>query len=244
MTAPSASRRPVRLTLAGFWILIAVSMTPRYLLADTFWGIQAERAELRTGNEGEVFAMELDSFRGTDEFKLRLANATEYSLTESSMRTFENRLMGQVPISDFFDAKAGIRADTPRGPNRYYGFVGVQGLAPQWFEVDLDLFVSSRGDVSSRLDSEYELLITNRVILTWGLELDVPITDDREIGVGRFGPKLETGLRLSYDLVDRSIAPYIGVHYERTFGRSADFVRAEGEGTSDLSLVGGIRFSF
>jgi copper resistance protein B len=226
------------------FILFASSALPQPSLADTYWGIQAERVELRTGDESDVFALELDAFRGTDEFKIRVANETEYSLSESAMETFENRFMGQVPISDFFDVKAGVRLDTPKGPNRYYTFVGLQGLAPQWFEVDLDLFYSSNGRLSSRLDSEYELLITNRLILTWGLELDVPFTDDREIGVGRFGPKLETGLRLSYDVVDRSIAPYIGVHYERTYGRSADFIREEGEGTSDLFFVGGVRLSY
>lgn len=244
MRRHSASSNPRRQGFACFLLLFTILAAPQHVFADTYWGIQAERVELRTGNAGEVFAVELDAFWGTDEFKLRFANATEYSVTESTMETFENRFMGQIPISDFFDVKAGVRLDTPRGPNRYYGFVGIQGLAPQWFEVDLDLFYGSNGRVSSRLDTEYELLITNRLILTWGLELDVPFNDDREVGVGRFGPKLETGLRLSYDVVDRSIAPYIGVHYERSFGRSADFIRDEGERTSELSLVGGVRLSF
>ena len=226
--------------------LCAVAMTVAVSSAhaETYWAIQAERAELRTSDAGEVFALELDAYRGTDEFKLRYSSALEYQLSESKMEVFEHRVLGQIPISDFFDAKAGVRLDTPKGTNRYYGVVGVQGLAPQWFEVDLDLFVSSRGDVSTRLDAEYELLLTNRLILTGGLELDVPFSDDRQVGVGRWGPKLETGLRLSYDVVDRTLSPYIGVHYERVFGRTADFARDEGEDTDDLSLVVGMRLNF
>ncbi len=242
MNAPVVSGK-TRMRLAGLCTVIA-AMTALPAHADSYWALQAERAEVRTGNDGEVFALELDAYRGTDEFKLRYSSEVEYQWNESRMEVFEHRFLGQVPISDFFDAKAGVRLDAPKGPNRYYGVMGIQGLAPQWFEVDLDLFVSSRGDVSTRLDSEYELLITNRTILTWSLELDVPFTSDREVGVGKWGPTLETGLRLSYDLVDRSISPYVGVHYERLFGRTADLARDDGEGTSDLSLVAGLRFSF
>ena len=242
MTSPAGWNR-VRTLLAGLCTaVVAAAASP--VQADTYWAVQAERAEVRTGDSGEVFALELDAYRGTDAFKLRYSNETEYQLNESAMERFEHRVLGQVPISDFFDAKAGVRLDTPKGPNRYYGVVGIQGLAPQWFEVDLDFFVSTRGDLSSRLDAEYELLITNRLILTWGLELDVPFSNDREVGVGKWGPKLETGLRLSYDVVDRSVAPYVGVHYERLFGRTADLARDDGEVTSDLFLVAGVRLSF
>ena len=46
------------------------------------------------------------------------------------------------------------------------------------------------------------------------------------MGVGRGLSGMEAGLRLSYDLVDRSIVPYVGVHYERAFGRTAEFAMA------------------
>ena len=43
--------------------------------------------------------------------------------------------------------------------------------------------------------------------------------------VGAWGPTLEVGLRLSYDLIDRAVAPYVGVHYERVYFETADFAR-------------------
>ncbi len=61
------------------------------------------------------------------------------------------------------------------------------------------------------------------------IELDIPFTDDPAVGNGAFGPTLEVGGRLSYDLVDRLISPYVGVHYERKFGETADLARAGGE---------------
>ena len=44
-----------------------------------------------------------------------------------------------------------------------------------------------------------------------------------------FGPKIEVDARLFYDMVDRLLSPYFGVHYERAFGKSAVLVRADGE---------------
>lgn len=109
------------------------------------------------------------------------------------------------------------------------------GLAPQWFEVDADLFVSETGDGSARLDVEYEGLLTNRLILTPSLELNAAFSEDREIEVGRGFSSAEIGLRLSYDLIDRAVAPYIGVAYERKLGKTADFAKTTARITKQLT---------
>jgi copper resistance protein B len=207
------------------------------------WGVQVEQLEQRFGEDGDVTAWSLDAVIGTDELKLRFASSGEY-MDGAGLESFENQLLLQVPISDFFDAKAGIRYDAPRGPDRAYATIGVQGLTKQWFEVDLDLFVSENGDASIRLDADYEALITNRIILTPSLEVDLPFSDDREIGIGAWGPTVEIGARLSYDLVDRSFSPYVGVHYERAFGATADLRKDEGEATDALFIVVGARMMF
>ena len=156
----------------------------------------------------------------------------------------ENRLVLQKPISTFFDIKAGVRLDTPEGTDRWFGVLGIAGLAPQWIEIDADLFVSETGDASARLDVEYELLITNRLILIPSAEIDIVFSEDREIGIASGLNSVELGIRLSYDLLDRAISPYIGVVYERKFGRTADFAREEGEDTSAWFGVIGTRMIF
>jgi copper resistance protein B len=154
----------------------------------------------------------------------------------------ETQLRLQKPISTFFDAVAGVRFDTPEGRNRVHGVLGVHGLAPQWFEVDADLFVSDKP--SARFEVEYEALLTNYLILTPSIEVDVPFRDDNKAELGAWGPKMEIGARLSYDLLDRAIAPYVGVHYERVFGETLDIKEAEGEEGDALSLVVGLRLMF
>ena len=87
-------------------------------------------------------------------------------------------------------------------------------------------------------------LITNRIILTPSLEVDLPLKDDAEIGVGAWGPTVEVGARLSYDLVDRTLSPYVGVHYERAFGATATMRKGDGEATDALFVVIGARMMF
>mgnify|MGYP003628646234 CR=1 FL=1 len=208
------------------------------------WAVRAERAEYRLGANTDVIAWQGDAYVGNDELKLRYIGDGEYGMADKALDRFENQIVLQTPISRFFDGKAGIRYDAPKGPDRLYGTIGVQGLAPQWFAVDLDLFVSENGDASIRFDGDYEALITNRIILTPSLEFDLPFTDDRAIGVGAWGPRLETGLRLSYDLIDRMFSPYVGIHYERRFGKSADLARAGGGTAGAVLGVIGVRLKF
>lgn len=210
-----------------------------------FYGLQFEQFEYRYGDEDEKSAVwDGDAFVGTDELKLRWQSNGERDLREDSFETLENRLVLQTPISDFFDAKAGVRLDTPTGPDRWYGTAGIAGLAPQWFEVDADLFVSETGDGSARLDIEYEGLLTNHLILTPSLETDIAFSDDREIGIGQGVSKVELGLRLSYDLIDRAVSPYIGVAHERKLGKTADFARDEGEDRDATYVVIGMRLMY
>ena len=210
-----------------------------------FYGVQMEEMEYRYGDQDEkLFVWDGDLIIGTDELKIRWLSKAEYDTDADEFDSLENQLVAQVPISDFFDLKGGVRLDTPAGPDRWYGVLGISGLAPQWFEVDADFFLSETGDTSARLDIEYELLLTNRWILTPSVELDVAFSDDPEIGVGSGFSSAELGLRLSYDLVDRAVSPYLGIVYEQTFGDTADFARAEGEDTKTWYGVLGVKLRF
>jgi len=209
------------------------------------WGAQFEELEYRySDNDEEIGVWDADFFYGTDNFKARLLTSGEYSFEEQAYETLENQLVGQIPISDFFDAKAGIRFDTPEGPDRTYAVLGVAGLAPQWVEIDANFYVSKDGDTSAALDAEYELLFTNYWILTATLDATVAFSEDREIGVGTGLVSTETGLRLSYDLIDRAFSPYVGVVHERKYGNTADFARADGGGTESWFAVVGARLTF
>lgn len=226
--------------------LVASAFTSAYAMeSNLFYGVQFEQFEYRLGDENEKRAVwDGDLFVGTDALKLRLLSEGERDLDADSFETLENRLVLQTPISDFFDARAGVRLDSPTGTDRWYGTAGVFGLAPQWFEVGADFFVSETGDGSARLDVGYEGLLTNDITLTPSMELDMAFSDDPEIEIGSGLSKVELGLRLSYDLIDRAVVPYIGVSYERKLGNTADFARADNEDISTTYFVIGMRLMY
>lgn len=203
-----------------------------------------DQLEYRLGGDSDLLAWDGDGYIGTDEWKLRLKSEGEFALDEGQFETLEHQLLVQHPVSDFFDLKAGVRYDAPVGPNRVYGVLGLEGLGQQWVELDADLFFSETGTPSARLDLEYALLLTNRITLTPELEIDMAFGDDEEIGVGAGLGTTELGLRLSYDLLYRDIAPYVGLHWEKAYGRTANLRREEGEDGDELFAVVGVRLMF
>lgn len=210
-----------------------------------YYGVQVEEFEYRFGDEGEdLGAWDANAYIGTDEFKVRLLSEGEYDFDAAKFEALETQLVGQVPVSDFFDAKAGIRLDTPKGPSRWYGVAGITGLAPQWFEIDANLFLSDQGNVSARLDVEYELLLTNRLILTPSAEINLAFSDDTEIEIKSGLTSLAFGIRLNYDVIDRTFSPYVGLAYETKLGDTEDLAGAEGEDTAAWFGVVGAKFVF
>ena len=151
-------------------------------------------------------------------------------------------------IDPWFDLQAGVRYDFEPDPSRGYLVVGVQGLAPYWFEVDGALFLSNKGDLSGRVEVEYDQRITQRLILQPRVETEFAFQDVPEIGIGSGLSTAELGLRLRYEIFPARapavIAPYVGVQYERAFGDTADFRRAAGDRVGGWSFIMGVRTWF
>jgi copper resistance protein B len=251
-----SSLRSKALSLLGFTLsTLSVSffaaadeydeMQPMVMHPSVFWGAQFEELELRLDEDSDKFGVwNGDAFIGSDEFKLRWISQGEYSDSDKTFEQLENHLVGQIPVSTFFDAKAGFRFDTPEGPNTTYALIGLSGLAPYWFEIDTNLYLSDDGDISADIDVEYELLITNRLILTASLDADVAFSENKEIALGKGLNSTEAGLRLRYDLVGRQLSPYIGVVQEQLWGDSAAFSRQAGGRSHDVLIVAGTKIMF
>jgi copper resistance protein B len=207
------------------------------------WGVDIEQFEYRLGESGDdVLAWDFDALIGSDELKFVWRSEAEYEEPGRRFETLENQARVQFPISSFFDAVAGVRYEAPKNADRVSGVLGVHGLTKQWFEIDADLFLSD--EPAARFEVEYEGLVTNFITLTPSLEIDLPFTDSEEFEVGAWGPKVELGARLSYDLVDRVFSPYFGIHYEQVFGETKRLAEAEGKGDSAVFAVLGFKMLF
>ncbi|MFS8395101.1 copper resistance protein B [Xanthomonas campestris pv. raphani] len=146
-------------------------------------------------------------------------------------------------ISPWWDVLLGARQDLAPGQRQSWAAIGVQGLAPYKFETEATLYLGSGGRAAFRLEAEYDVLLTNRLILQPRVEADVALTDDDRRGIGSGLEEVEAGLRLRYEIT-RKFAPYIGWVHSRRFGDSAQ--RADGDDTParESHFVAGVRVWF
>ncbi len=147
-------------------------------------------------------------------------------------------------IRPFFDFQAGVRQTyRPDGGDRTDLVVGIQGLAPYWFEVDAAAFLSTKGELTARAEAEYDQRITQKWILQPRAEVLLSAEDIPELSVGSGLSSLQVGARLRYE-IRKEFAPYVGVEWTKSFGNTADFLEAEGRSSEDTRLVVGIRAWF
>lgn len=143
----------------------------------------------------------------------------------------------------FWDTQMGVRYDFSRGPTRTWAALGVQGISPFWFDVEATAYVGEAGRTAARLKAEYDIYLTQRLILRPEIEMNLYGRADpqRQIGAGLSDGKLQ--LRLRYEFT-RAFAPYLGFVWDKRFGSSATYARRGGDSAIDRRLVGGVMFFF
>lgn len=146
-------------------------------------------------------------------------------------------------VSPFWEVQAGVRQDVGDGPERGWLGIGIEGLAPYWFDVRASLYAGPSGRLAARLNVEYELLLTQRLVLTPELEADAYSETDRARGIGRGLSEVTLGARLRYEF-RREFAPYVGVSWTAKLGRTANLARADGASPREAAVVAGVRFWF
>jgi copper resistance protein B len=143
----------------------------------------------------------------------------------------------------YWDGQLGLRQDIGNGPKRQWLAVGVQGLAPYWFETQATLYAGEQGRTALRLESSYDLLFTQRLILTPKIELNLYSRNDPQRAIRAGLSEAEAGLRLRYEF-SRRFAPYVGVSwaYRRIANASTDVLLDTA--AHETTWVAGIRFWF
>ena len=211
-------------------------------LADekAFWAVLGDRFEFQQDSDSTVY--DLQGWYGTTYD--RLVIKAEGDIADGSLEESSTDLLWGYALNAYFDTLLGVRIDQyDEGKNRQWLALGVQGLAPYWFELDVTAYVGNNGRTALAAEVEYELLLTQRLILQPRAELNLYGKDDPDNGLGSGLSELALGLRLRYEY-SRRFAPYIGVEWTSTYGDTADYRRVSGENDSDTQIVAGLRFWF
>ena len=203
--------------------------------------VLVDRLEYRSRKGGDGYLWDASAWWGGDIDKLWLRSEGEGRFGETP-ESAEVRALWSHAIGPWFDMQTGIQQDLT-GPERTYATIGILGLAPYQFEVNAAAFLSTKGDLTARIEGELDQRVTQRLILQPRAELRFSAQNVPELGIGSGLDTAELELRLRYHVV-REFAPYVGIAQEWKIGRSADYARAAGEKPRSTNVVLGVRAWF
>jgi copper resistance protein B len=200
-----------------------------------------DQLEGRWNGSNTEFRWDGQGWVGTDYDKLWIK--AEGTLSNGTLEDGQHQFLYSRAITTYFDLQGGLRSDLDSRPTRNWAALGIQGLAPYFFDLEVTGFASGEGHLAAKLEASYDLLLTQRLILQPQIEINLYSKADPARLTGAGFSDIDTGLRLRYEF-SRKFAPYLGVVYEGKFGQTASYARRARESTGDFRFVFGIRSWF
>ncbi|KQY85023.1 copper resistance protein B [Brevundimonas sp. Root1423] len=202
-----------------------------------------DRLEAGFGDGEETWLWDVQGWSGGDINRFWWKSEGEGDF-DDGLEEAELQALYSRAVLPFWDVQAGVRQDVrPDGEDTTHLVLGLQGLAPYWWEIDAAAFLSTEGDLTARAEAEYDQRITQRLILQPRLEIDASDSDIPELEIGSGLTSVEAGLRLRYEF-RKEFAPYVGVEWSRSFGDTADYIEARGGDADDTRFVVGLKAWF
>mgnify|MGYP000533359996 CR=1 FL=1 len=206
----------------------------------TFFGFWADRFETRAGDAEDFQEFAGYAWMGNSYQKWMLKSELEWR--DASIEESATEFLYSRAISPFWDLQVGGRYDHGDFAHRKWLAVGLKGMAPYWIEMDATAYLGPEGHSALHLEVEYDLLLSQRLILQPKFALDFYGDSDLEAGHGKGLSKSKMGIRLRYE-VSRQIAPYIGYERIHHHGEAADIFRVFNQHRENQFLAG-LRFWF
>ncbi|WP_192876181.1 copper resistance protein B [Pseudomonas syringae] len=201
----------------------------------------ADKLEWQDANDGSALAWDLSGWIGGDIDRLLLRSEGER--TNGKTEEAEIQALWGHSISPWWDVVAGARQDFKPGAPQTWAAFGLQGQAISDLDIEASAFIGEAGQTAARLEADYDLQLTNNLVLQPTAELNFYGKNDPQRGNGSGLSTSEFGLRLRYEITPQ-FAPYVGVSWDRSYGKTADYAREDDEDTQDARLVVGVRMWF
>ena len=200
-----------------------------------------DQLEWQGSDDGRAVGWDAKGWMGGDIDRLWLR--TEGERAKGKTEKAEVQALWGHAISPWWDVVAGMRQDFKPGDSQSWAAFGLQGMALYNFEAEATLFVGEGGQTAARLEGDYDILLTNRLVLQPTAEANFYGKNDPGRGIGSGLAQTEVGVRLRYE-IRREFAPYVGVTWNRAYGQTAEYARDEGEDRSEVRWVLGVRLWF
>ena len=183
-----------------------------------------DRFEQQQRDGDNALVWDAQAWYGGDYHKLWVKTEGSWNSEQHATEGSEIQLLYSRAVAPYWDLQAGLQHDEGVDASRSYAVFGLQGLAPYWFDIDTSALISDQGDVQWRFQAEYDLRLTQKLLLQPRLELNHAFADDKAAGIERGLVGSSVGLRLRYEFI-RELAPYIGVERDVGDDRQPDATR-------------------
>jgi copper resistance protein B len=204
-----------------------------------FGGLLVDRLESQTKRNNTSMTYDWQAWYGQTYDRLLIRS--EGDIESGTFKNARNELLWAHAITAYWDTQLGVRYDSGKGTDRGWLTFGVQGLAPYWLYVEANAYVNEQGRTAFRLETEYDLLLTQKLILQPRIEMNIYSRRDDTRDVSSGLSNIEAGLRLRYE-IRRGFGPYVGIEWAGRFGSAADNIRAAGKDAEETRFVAGVRF--
>lgn len=191
--------------------------------------------------EGDIYSWDFSGLFGGETNRIYFGSSADGSFA-GRLEYLELDLFYSRNVAAGLDLNAGLRADLLPHPNRFYGALGAQFEHGNLW-TGAWAYLSGQGELSARLAAYYNLKVAGRLYVQPSFELNAYGQDIEALGIGSGLAYAEAGIRIRYEIVDH-FAPYVGLSWERSLGRTARIARAAGEGVEAANLVVGVRSEF
>ena len=201
--------------------------------------VLVDRLESVTSSSGTMMTYDWQAWYGQTSDRALIR--AEGDIDGGRFKDARNELLWAHALTPYWDTQLGVRYDSGQGSNHTWLAFGVQGLAPYWIYVEATAYANEQGRTAFRLETEYDLLLTQKLILQPRVEMNFYSQSDSTRAVSSGLSDFSGGLRLRYE-IRREFAPYVGVEWASKFGSAADNLHAAGLQAAGTQLVAGVHF--
>ena len=200
---------------------------------------------LRNENGQGALKSKLETRIGTDENKIFIKVHADKA--ESQQTEYDAKLLYSRNVADFWDVQAGIRYRND--PNREIdqdqvdAVLGLHGMAPYFFETDAYVYIGQDRQVSFNLETERDLLLTQKLIIQPYLDINIVVSDDSNYAKKTGLNSVQVGLETRYE-INKKVMPFMDVAYGYNKGVQETAWQKASSSKNEWFYGAGIRFKF
>ena len=200
---------------------------------------------LRNDNGQGALKSKLETRIGTDENKIFIKVHADKA--ESQQAEYDAKLLYSRNVADFWDVQAGLRYRND--PNREVdqdqvdAVLGLHGMAPYFFETDAYVYIGQDRQVSFNLETERDLLLTQKLIIQPYLDINMVLSDDSNYAKKTGLNSVQVGLETRYE-INKKVMPFMDVAYGYNKGVQETAWQKSSSSENEWFYGAGIRFKF